>query len=106
MSTGLRVIIVNGRPGVGKTTFEEYCKDVLGVGYVNSRSSIDKVKEIVADVEVVQPQFAGTQIFSFSPNQPRHTPCVLRQALTLLGPRLRRGPAVGCFAGTPGSVRY
>ena len=45
-SKGLRVVIVNGKPGVGKTTFEEYCKDILGIAYYNERSTIDKVKEI------------------------------------------------------------
>ena len=44
--TGLRVVIVNGRPGCGKTTFENICQDILGSQYCKSRSSIDKIKEI------------------------------------------------------------
>ena len=47
-SSGLRVVIVNGRPGVGKTTFEQMCSDILGDAYCNKRSTVDKVKEIAA----------------------------------------------------------
>lgn len=47
--SGLRVVIVNGRPGCGKTTFEEMCKDILGSQYCKSRSSIDKIKEIAKE---------------------------------------------------------
>jgi len=44
--SGLRVVIVNGRPGCGKTTFENICQGILGSQYCKSRSSIDKIKEI------------------------------------------------------------
>lgn len=44
--TGLRVVIVNGRPGCGKTSFENICQGILGSQYCKSRSSIDKIKEI------------------------------------------------------------
>lgn len=46
LSTGLRVVIVNGKPGVGKTTFEDACIDILGHAYGRKRSTIDKIKEI------------------------------------------------------------
>lgn len=45
-STGLRVVIVNGRPGVGKTVFESLCRNILGDAYCEQRSTVDKVKEI------------------------------------------------------------
>ena len=44
--SNLKVVIVNGRPGVGKTTFEEICEDILGSAYCAKRSTVDKVKEI------------------------------------------------------------
>ena len=47
--SGLRVVIVNGRPGCGKTTFEDMCMDILGLLYCKSRSSIDKIKEIARE---------------------------------------------------------
>lgn len=47
--SGLRVVIVNGRPGCGKTTFEEMCMGILGPSYCKSRSSIDKIKEIARE---------------------------------------------------------
>ena len=47
--SGLRVVIVNGRPGCGKTTFEDMCMDMLGLLYCKSRSSIDKIKEIARE---------------------------------------------------------
>ena len=47
-STGLRVVIVNGRPGTGKTVFESLCREVLGYAYCEQRSTVDKVKEIAA----------------------------------------------------------
>ena len=47
-SSGLRVVIVNGKPGVGKTTFENLCKDIIGRAFVEQRSTVDKVKEIAA----------------------------------------------------------
>lgn len=47
-SSGLRIVIVNGKPGVGKTTFENLCKDIIGRAFVDGRSTVDKVKEIAA----------------------------------------------------------
>ena len=47
--SGLRVVIVNGRPGCGKTTFEDMCMNILGLLYCKSRSSIDKIKEIARE---------------------------------------------------------
>ena len=47
--TGLRVVIVNGRPGVGKTTFEDICADIVGIAYCNKRSTVDKIKEIARE---------------------------------------------------------
>lgn len=47
--TGLRVVIVNGKPGVGKTTFENCCEDILGSAYCNYRSTVDKVKELAIE---------------------------------------------------------
>lgn len=44
--SGLKVIIVNGRPGSGKTTFEQYCEQIVGENYCLMRSTIDKVKEL------------------------------------------------------------
>lgn len=43
------VIIVNGRPESGKTTFEHFCRDFIELneyGYVHIISSIDPIKEI------------------------------------------------------------
>ena len=48
-SSGLRVVIVNGKPGSGKTTFESYCDDILGHAYCEKRSTIDKVKALAAE---------------------------------------------------------
>lgn len=48
-STGLRVVIVNGRPGVGKTTFEDECTKILGDAYCRKRSTVDKIKEIAKE---------------------------------------------------------
>lgn len=45
-SSGLKVVIVNGRPGVGKTTFENMCAEIIGDAYCSTRSTVDKVKEI------------------------------------------------------------
>ena len=45
-SNGLRVVIVNGKPGVGKTTFEKLARDILGEAFCECRSTVDKVKEI------------------------------------------------------------
>ena len=41
----IKVVIVNGLPGCGKTTFEDMCGYILGP-YYRRRSSVDKVKEI------------------------------------------------------------
>lgn len=43
---GLKVVIVNGRPGSGKTLFERYCQELLGTSMCKIRSSIDRIKEI------------------------------------------------------------
>ena len=48
-SNGLRVVIVNGRPGVGKTTFEDICGEIVGNAYYNKRSTVDKIKEIAKE---------------------------------------------------------
>ena len=45
-SSGLRVVIVNGKPRCGKTTFENCCETILGSAYCKRRSTVDKVKEI------------------------------------------------------------
>ena len=45
-SYGLRVVIVNGAPCSGKSTFEHMCQDILGYAYCQTRSTVDKVKEI------------------------------------------------------------
>lgn len=50
-STGLRVVLINGRPGCGKTTFESLCQDILGWQYCKSRSTIDKVKDIARECD-------------------------------------------------------
>ena len=42
----LKVVIVNGAPGSGKTTFESLCEDIIGSAYCKQRSTVDKVKEI------------------------------------------------------------
>ena len=44
--SGLKVIIINGKPGVGKTLFEILCKDIVGHPYCKMRSTVDRVKEI------------------------------------------------------------
>lgn len=41
----IKVIIVNGRPGAGKTTFEDICQAIMGP-FCRSRSTIDKIKEV------------------------------------------------------------
>lgn len=43
----VNVVIVNGAPGSGKTTFEQMCSFILGP-YYRARSSIDLVKEIAS----------------------------------------------------------
>lgn len=45
-SNGLRVVIVNGKPGCGKSTFEDMCAEILGYAYCKQRSTIDIIKEI------------------------------------------------------------
>jgi len=45
----LKVIIVNGRPGVGKTTFEDFCQEIMGQVLVKKRSTIDIIKEIASN---------------------------------------------------------
>lgn len=47
-SGGLRVVIVNGKPGVGKTTFEKLARDILGENFCEWTSTVDKVKEIAS----------------------------------------------------------
>lgn len=47
--SGLRVVIINGKPGAGKTTFENMCCEILGEAYSRKRSTIDKVKEIAKE---------------------------------------------------------
>ena len=47
--SGLRVVIINGKPGVGKTLFEIFCKDIVGHPYCRMRSTVDRVKEIAAE---------------------------------------------------------
>lgn len=42
----MKVVIVNGAPGSGKTTFESICEGYLGWHFCRSRSTVDKVKEI------------------------------------------------------------
>ena len=49
-SSGLRVVIVNGKPGVGKTTFEKLARGILGEAFCESRSTVDKVKEIAMHI--------------------------------------------------------
>ena len=41
----LRIVIVNGMPGSGKTTFENFCKEHLGA-YCEIISTIDIIKEM------------------------------------------------------------
>lgn len=41
----LRIVIVNGMPGSGKTTFENFCKEYLGA-YCEIISTIDVIKEM------------------------------------------------------------
>ena len=41
----IKLVVVNGYPGSGKTTFETICKTIMGP-YCRSRSTIDKVKSL------------------------------------------------------------
>lgn len=47
MKSGLKIVIVNGAPGSGKTSFEELCQDKMG-DYCQIRSTVDLVKEIAS----------------------------------------------------------
>lgn len=50
-SSGLRIIIVNGAAASGKSTFESICSDIVGNAFCESRSTIDKVKEIAYECQ-------------------------------------------------------
>lgn len=50
-SLGLKVVIVNGAAGCGKSTFESICADIVGKAFCESRSTIDKVKEIACECQ-------------------------------------------------------
>jgi len=41
----IKIVIVNGRPGAGKTTFEDICQALMGP-FCRSRSTVDKIKEV------------------------------------------------------------
>ena len=45
----LKIVIVNGRPRAGKTTFESMCEQILGRAYCERRSTVDKIKEIATE---------------------------------------------------------
>lgn len=47
--SGLQVIIINGRPGSGKTTFENFCQEKLGEPFCQMRSTVDKIKELARE---------------------------------------------------------
>lgn len=42
----LRVVVVNGHPESGKTTFEKICKEIMGAQFCQICSTIDIIKEI------------------------------------------------------------
>lgn len=46
----MRVLVINGHPGVGKTTFEKFLQDILGEDYVFIESTIDPIKELARQV--------------------------------------------------------
>ena len=46
----IKMICVNGYPGSGKTTFEDYCIDFLGKEWGKKISTIDVIKEICKDL--------------------------------------------------------
>ena len=50
MNNGLKVVIVNGKPGVGKTLVEQLAADILGQAFCEQRSTVDKVKEIAYEI--------------------------------------------------------
>jgi len=43
--TNIKIVVVNGRPGSGKTTFEECCRAIMGP-FCQMRSTVDKVKSL------------------------------------------------------------
>ena len=45
MTSNLKIVVVNGRPGCGKTTFESICKKEMGA-FCEVISTIDVIKEI------------------------------------------------------------
>lgn len=45
MTSNLKIIVVNGRPTCGKTTFEKFCKELMG-SYCETISTIDVIKDI------------------------------------------------------------
>ena len=45
--TGLKIVIVNGAPGSGKTSFENFCQEIMG-DFCQIRSTVDLVKEIAS----------------------------------------------------------
>lgn len=45
MESNLKVVIVNGMPGCGKTTFENYCKEEMGA-FCEIVSTIDIIKKM------------------------------------------------------------
>ena len=42
----MKIVIINGKGGVGKDTFVTMCQDVLGAEYVYNISTVDFVKEV------------------------------------------------------------
>lgn len=46
--SGLKIVIVNGRPCSGKTTFEEICKELMGEGFCESCSTVSLIKHIAS----------------------------------------------------------
>ena len=42
----MKVVIINGKGGVGKDTFVVMCKDILGAGCIYNISTVDFVKEV------------------------------------------------------------
>lgn len=42
----MRVVVINGKGGVGKDCFVTMCKDVLGAEYICNVSTVDFVKEV------------------------------------------------------------
>ncbi len=50
MNSSLKVVIVNGKPGVGKTLVEQLAAEILGQAFCEQRSTVDKVKEIAYEI--------------------------------------------------------